>query len=173
MTCSSGNYGWRIREGAHCLDVDAPLTGTTDCRPTGAAGEPLIDPVVEYTHRAVGVAVVGGYRYRGSALPALKGQYVFADFSGDPTNDLSTPVGSLLVATPVEADGATWDWRRVEIAEGRLNQFVTGMGEDAETPPGRPGCLWRSPNGPHANSRSLDIHTADRYRDFVADMLAA
>jgi glucose/arabinose dehydrogenase len=132
VVVNGGNYGWRIREGAHCLDVDAPLTDTTDCPPTGAGGEPLIDPVVEYTHRAVGVAVVGGYRYRGSALPALKGEYVFADFSGDPTNDLSTPLGSLLVATPIEGDGVAWEWRRVEIAEGRLNRFVTGMGEDAD-----------------------------------------
>ena len=129
---NGGNYGWRIREGAHCLDVDAPLTDSTDCPPTGAEGEPLIDPVVEYTHRAVGVAVVGGYLYRGAALPALRGQYVFADFSGDPTNDLSPPLGSLLVATPAEAAGVTWDWRRVGIAEGRLNRFVTGMGEDAD-----------------------------------------
>ena len=58
------------------------------------------------------MAVVGGYVYRGAALPALRGQYVFADFSGDPNNDLSTPRGSLLVAAPVEADGVAWPWRR-------------------------------------------------------------
>ena len=132
VVVKGANYGWRIREGAHCLDVDAPLTETTDCPPTGADGEPLMDPVVEYTHRAVGVAVVGGYRYRGSALTSLRDQYVFADLSGDPTNDLSTPLGSLLVATPEEADGVAWDWRRVELADGRLNRFVTGMGEDAD-----------------------------------------
>ena len=132
VVVNGGNYGWRIREGAHCLDVDAPLTDPTDCQLTGAGGEPLIDPVVEYSHRAVGVAVVGGYRYRGSALTSLRDQYVFADFSGDPTNDLSTPLGSLLVATPEEADGAPWEWRRLKLADGRLNRFVTGMGEDAD-----------------------------------------
>jgi glucose/arabinose dehydrogenase len=126
-----GNYGWRIREGAHCLDVDAPLTDPTDCDRVGADGKPLVDPVAEYSHRAVGVAVVGGYRYRGSALPALRDQYVFADFSADPTNDLSAPRGSLLVATPSETAGETWPWRPLRVAGGVLGRFVTGMGEDA------------------------------------------
>jgi hypothetical protein len=126
-----GNYGWRIREGAHCLDVDAPLTDPTDCDRVGADGKPLIDPVAEYSHQAVGVAVVGGYVYRGSALPVLRGQYVFADFSADPTNDLSAPRGSLLVATPSETAGETWPWRPLRVTGGVLGRFVTGMGEDA------------------------------------------
>jgi glucose/arabinose dehydrogenase len=125
------NYGWRIREGAHCLDVQQPLAETTDCPATGAGGEPLVDPVVEYTHKAVGVAVVGGYVYRGLAIQGLAGRYVFADFSGDPDNNLSAPRGSLLVAMPGPADAATWDWRRLTVVDGALNRFVTGMGEDA------------------------------------------
>ena len=102
---SGANYGWRIREGTHCLDVDQPLTETADCPTTGAAGEPLVDPVLEYAHKDVGVAVVGGYVYRGSAIAGLRDQYVFADFSADPDNNLSFPRGSMLVATPVEGDG--------------------------------------------------------------------
>ena len=78
------------------------------------------------------MAVVGGYVYRGSAIPALRDRYVFADFSADPTNDLSRPLGSLLVATPAAADGAAWDWDRLTVAGGPLNRFVTGMGEDGQ-----------------------------------------
>src|SRR3954454_13023195 len=125
-----GNYGWRIREGAHCLDVAAPLTDPATCATTGADGKPLIDPVLEYTHRAVGVAVVGGYVYEGSAVPALRDRYVFADFSGDPTNDLSRPLGSLLVADPA-AEG-TWTWRPLTVGGGPLDRFVTGLGQDVE-----------------------------------------
>ena len=59
---SGGNYGWRVREGAHCLNVEFPLVDLPDCDMTDDLGRPLIDPVLEYTHQAVGIAVVGGVR---------------------------------------------------------------------------------------------------------------
>jgi uncharacterized repeat protein (TIGR03806 family) len=67
-----GNYGWRIREGAHCFNP------SSNC-PTAANGAPLIDPVAEYDHN-VGLSITGGYVYRGSAIPSLRGRYVFGDF---------------------------------------------------------------------------------------------
>ncbi|WP_309569763.1 PQQ-dependent sugar dehydrogenase, partial [Deinococcus sp.] len=60
------NYGWRVREGLHCYEQQ--------CRDTGFAA-----PVLEYSHKE-GQSITGGYVYRGAAIPALKGQYVFADF---------------------------------------------------------------------------------------------
>lgn len=62
-----GNYGWAIREGAHCY-------GTERCRTEG-----LIDPVAEYGHDE-GCSVTGGYVYRGKAIPALQGAYLYGDF---------------------------------------------------------------------------------------------
>jgi len=62
------NYGWRITEGMHCFD---PPTG---CNLTG-----ITLPVAEYSH-ADGCAVIGGYVYRGGAIPAFVGRYVYADF---------------------------------------------------------------------------------------------
>jgi uncharacterized repeat protein (TIGR03806 family) len=62
---NGGNYGWPIREGAHCVAAGCDATG-------------LIDPVYEYSHDN-GCAVVGGHVYRGSALPSLFGKYIFAD----------------------------------------------------------------------------------------------
>ncbi len=38
-------------------------------------------PVWEWSHQ-VGVASVGGYVYRGSAIPQLRGAYVFGDLTG-------------------------------------------------------------------------------------------
>jgi uncharacterized repeat protein (TIGR03806 family) len=65
---AGGNYGWRCREGAHAFN------GTC-----GANAGSAIDPIAEYDH-SQGVAVTGGFVYRGSAIPALVGRYVFGDF---------------------------------------------------------------------------------------------
>ena len=46
--------------------------------PVDRAHAPVF-PVSEYSH-ALGDAVVGGYVYRGSAIAALKGRYLFADY---------------------------------------------------------------------------------------------
>ena len=65
------NYGWRIREGAH------PNVGTLP-----AAFLPLTDPILDYDH-TVGVSVIGGFVYRGSALgAAFTGRYFYADLNG-------------------------------------------------------------------------------------------
>ncbi len=63
-----GNYGWRCFEGTQTK--------------TGIACETPVNPrppIAEYSH-TVGRAVTGGYVYRGKAIPALVGRYVFGDF---------------------------------------------------------------------------------------------
>ncbi|WP_276356291.1 PQQ-dependent sugar dehydrogenase [Cohnella caldifontis] len=64
-----GNYGWNVREG---LDCYKPAEG---CPSDG-----LIPPIHQYG-REDGVSVTGGYVYRGSSIPELKGWYVFADYA--------------------------------------------------------------------------------------------
>jgi glucose/arabinose dehydrogenase len=63
-----GNFGWNIMEGLHCFK---PATG---CNMTG-----LILPILEYDHTQ-GDAVIGGYVYRGTAIPQLVGTYLLSDF---------------------------------------------------------------------------------------------
>ncbi len=65
-----GNYGWNCREGLSAFGSPAP-----SC----SAATGLIDPVHQYG-RTLGFSVTGGYVYRGTALPALTGQYLFADY---------------------------------------------------------------------------------------------
>jgi glucose/arabinose dehydrogenase len=69
-----GNYGWRLREGAHCYN---PVSG---CPQAGEVqqGAAIVDPVTEYDH-GVGGAITGGYVYRGARIAALGGLYVFGD----------------------------------------------------------------------------------------------
>lgn len=69
------NFGWNHKEGSFFFAGDS----VTDVDPGVPAG--LVDPVAEYDHDE-GVAVVGGFVYRGSAIPALAGRYVFGDFAG-------------------------------------------------------------------------------------------
>ena len=66
-TGAGDNFGWNRFEGRHRFS-DTPL-----------AGGRLVSPVAEYSH-ALGISVIGGYVYRGSAVPALRGRYVFADY---------------------------------------------------------------------------------------------
>jgi uncharacterized repeat protein (TIGR03806 family) len=63
-----GNYGWNIREGAHCYNA-------ATCALAG-----LIDPVAEYDHSGGRCSVTGGYVYRGAGMPALQGSYLYGDF---------------------------------------------------------------------------------------------
>lgn len=63
------NYGWDCREGTLCTNEQ-----TCDC-----ADPQLVDPIFEYVHEGVNSFVVGGYVYRGCAIPNLAGAYIFAD----------------------------------------------------------------------------------------------
>jgi hypothetical protein len=60
------NYGWNRYEGTHDI--------------LGGSKKGLTFPAMEYAHIEKNCAVVGGYVYRGSLLPELVGQYLFADY---------------------------------------------------------------------------------------------
>lgn len=70
IVTSGGNYGWRYYEGTHPFNADTELEVPLD---------ELLDPIAEYAHAEFGPAVIGGYVYRGDAIPDLRGVYVFAD----------------------------------------------------------------------------------------------
>jgi glucose/arabinose dehydrogenase len=60
------NFGWNRLEGTHAHRGTAP---------PGA-----IPPVFEQSHDDGACSITGGFRYRGAAVPALAGRYVFTDF---------------------------------------------------------------------------------------------
>lgn len=60
------NFGWNVKE------ASAPFQGSTS--------EVLTDPVHEWASRG-GSSAIGGFVYRGDAIPALRGRYVFADLA--------------------------------------------------------------------------------------------
>ncbi len=64
-----GNHGWNLLEGFHRFALRA-----------GAEVPPgLTAPVFEYPHDD-GLSITGGFVYRGTAIEALVGAYVFADY---------------------------------------------------------------------------------------------
>lgn len=63
------NYGWNIMEGTICTPGVNP-----NCNKNG-----LELPLVDLTRR-MATTVIGGYVYRGSAIPKLAGFYLYADF---------------------------------------------------------------------------------------------
>ncbi len=77
------NYGWNVMEGLHCFN---PASG---CNRSG-----LAMPIAEYSH-SEGEAVMGGYVYRGTAIPGLAGAYVFGDYiSGTMWELVEAPAGT-------------------------------------------------------------------------------
>ena len=68
VVTKGGNYGWNVMEGKHCYNAAA-------CDMTG-----LTLPVFEYGHEAGACSITGGFVYRGSGVPDLRGAYVYADY---------------------------------------------------------------------------------------------
>jgi glucose/arabinose dehydrogenase len=101
------NYGWRLREGRHDTGLGA------------VGGAALTDPVHEYDH-GQGLAIVGGYVYRGARAPGLEGTYFFADYTG-PIWTLRFDGGAATPATNVSAT----------LFPGGGPTSITSFGEDA------------------------------------------
>ncbi|AKH39260.1 MULTISPECIES: PQQ-dependent sugar dehydrogenase [Nitrosomonas] len=69
------NYGWGLKEGSFRFEPNDNEPGfVTDAQIAGN----FIDPVIQYDH-SEGTAVIGGFIYRGKAIPALEGVYLFGD----------------------------------------------------------------------------------------------
>ena len=89
---SGANFGWVLTEGSECYG------GGADCDTEG-----LALPVYEYTHD-FGCSVVGGYVYRGDAIPELQGVYLFADYCSGLTWGMGQDAnGNWVASEPIES----------------------------------------------------------------------
>jgi glucose/arabinose dehydrogenase len=86
IVVAGGNYGWRVKEGTFLFDPAGDMEPgfVTANSPGVPAG--LIDPIAQYDHDE-GISVIGGFVYRGSAIPPLTGRYVFGEFARTFSND--------------------------------------------------------------------------------------
>jgi glucose/arabinose dehydrogenase len=69
LIVKGGNYGWNVMEGFDCLG------GGSNCDQGG-----LLPPVIDYANGGGECSVTGGFVYRGSAIAALQGAYVYTDY---------------------------------------------------------------------------------------------
>lgn len=87
---AGGNFGWRMREGS--VDFDLPTVYQPE--PAGVGAPSVIAPFTQYAHPnatlpgtqalpKLGTSITGGYVYRGTAIPALQGKYLCADYAAN------------------------------------------------------------------------------------------
>ena len=102
LITKGGNFGWNVMEGNHCF------TPSSGCDMSGK-----VLPIAEYGH-GEGIAVIGGYVYKGTAIPSLSNAYIFGDLTGK--------VWSL-----TEAPANTWT-RTLLLSSGRT---ISSFGQDS------------------------------------------
>jgi len=126
-----GNYGWDCREGF--------ITGPSGCSTAG-----LIGPLSDYPHANGDNSITGGFVYRGDAVPALRGRYVFGDFGsgriwaleddgqGGYSNDelIDTPYN--ISSFGVGADG---EFHFADYGNGRIRLLGSSGGGGADAVP--------------------------------------
>ena len=114
------NFGWRCLEGTR-------NTGLSGCNPNDAS---LFGPILEYGHSEsiaptflTGCSITGGYVYRGSAIPCLRGNYIFADYCASAIFSFRrSPTGPLINVVNRSAELAP--------GNGQAIQGITSFGED-------------------------------------------
>jgi len=124
------NLGWRVYEGTRLYD------DSQNTLPASA----FTPPVIEYDHSA-GVAVIGGYVYRGSTNPGLVGRYLYTDLVAGPVWALEYGGGSVLAndAIVTTTGGSTSfgegnDGEVYLLVDGTINHFVETAGSGGEIP---------------------------------------
>ena len=134
------NYGW------HAPSLPSPYQGPCSGDCGGTRG-----PAVAYPITASANSVIGGYVYRGSAIPGLVGRYVWADWSerkiktfvysgenaGQPTVCDEYDTG-LMVPEKVRSFGEGLDGEIYVVAAGTASSQLAGvdMGGAAVNTPG-------------------------------------
>jgi glucose/arabinose dehydrogenase len=133
IVTKGGNYGWNLMEGSHGFNPASPGSVVTTVPTVDAAGRPLLGPIIEYKNTAaggIGSAVIGGFVYRGAALPQFQGAYIFGDFS----DEGSPASGRLFIAKRPAASGSLWPFEEITVsgnASGRINSLIRSFGQDA------------------------------------------
>ncbi|HEX2854872.1 MAG TPA: PQQ-dependent sugar dehydrogenase [Opitutaceae bacterium] len=155
VVTSGGNFGWGYMEGSVPLIQQDNYSGENltaavtfhRTPPGGFTAFSSLAPLAEYKTRRQyapdgaatvtanltgdGTAVTGGFVYRGTAIPALGGQYVFGDYS---VSDTTPPPGfsagqaRLFYLNPAQASPSILEF--IYAAGTTVPGFLLGFGQD-------------------------------------------
>ena len=93
---AGANFGWNIKEGTNCVSQQY-----------GSCSDPtLVDPLIEYSHDSGNCSVIGGYFYRGEAIPSLRGDFIFADYCTSKISAVKFDTGGHPVEMPLVPGGS-------------------------------------------------------------------
>lgn len=112
---SGKNYGWNRKEGSFLFN---PGSGVT---PDPAPDPALTEPLAQYSH-SDGIAVIGGFIYRGALVPALAGKYVFGELGA---------AGSGRLFYAGLSDGVIRELRLGPL-DAPLGSYLKGFGRDSD-----------------------------------------
>jgi uncharacterized protein (TIGR03118 family) len=112
-----GNFGWSIKEGSFFFDANGDGNGFVTSVPVRQVPPGLIDPIGEYDHDE-GQAIIGGFLYRGGAIPGLSGKYVTGDLG-------TTNLGRLFFL-----DGTNLAEFVIGTNDRPMGMFLKGFGQD-------------------------------------------
>ena len=132
VVTKGGNYGWNVKEGAHCFNAANNDTLLSSCPDVDNLGNPLINPVIEMINAAnpMGggrtLTIIGGNVYRGKSIPGFQGKYIFGSFG----QTFTTPDGELFIATPTGP--GPWKFEEVDLKSfpNDLGHYLKGFGQD-------------------------------------------
>jgi hypothetical protein len=163
LVLAGGNYGWNTKEvslksgySLGCCRVEEDTPANNQFGDTSLAEQfDLREPIFEYDHEE-GLVVVAGFVYRGSAIPALQGRYVFADLGerNPPgarlfTGDLATGAIQVLQIDPGGAsfpNGLSLPHRILSIGEDADGELLLAVaGADPREGGGLDGALVAVP----------------------------
>lgn len=131
LVTKGSNYGWNVKEGKICFNAANNDTAFTTCPTADILGKTFTDPVIVINNAANpqggrALTIIGGNVYRGSAIPAYAGKYIFGTYG----QTSGTPDGELFISTPSGQN--TWDYEEISLVShpNDLGYYLKGFGQD-------------------------------------------
>ena len=131
VVTKGGNYGWNVKEGRICFQAANNDTAFTSCPSVDNFGKAFTDPVIVINNAANpaggrALTIIGGNVYRGTAIPAYVGKYIFGTFGQHGT----APDGELFISTP--SSQSSWDFQEINLTShpNDIGYYLKGFGQD-------------------------------------------